>query len=526
MRIFTRLMRLISITFTLLACCSFGQYTNVLISTMNDPEEVSICINPKNTNQVVAGSNTDNVYYSTDGGLTWTDFTLTDPLNGVWGDPIIFTDTAGVFYYAHLSNPPTGSWIDRIVVQKSTDGGATWSAGTYMGLNGTRAQDKEAVVVNQANNEIYVTWTQFDVYGSTASADSSIILFSKSTDAGITWSTPTRLSKYAGDCIDSDNTVEGAVPAVGPAGEIYVTWMGINGLMFNKSLDGGNTWLPVEQNITGVPGGWDYNISGLQRCNGLPAMVCDLSGGPNHGTLYINWTDQRNGTTDTDVWFIKSTDGGNTWTSPLRVNDDPAGKQQFLTWMTVDQTNGYIYCVFYDRRNFSSGNQTDVYMARSVDGGNTFTNYQINDSPFTPSPVVFFGDYTGISAVNNMVRPMWMEYGGGTLSVWTAIVDGTTLSMNENPDNTYKPWATLQNNPNPFSESTVISFELDKPTSITLYIYNSAGKKVATLYENEKFKKGNFDYVLNSSTFNLNPGVYYYTLWRNGVPASKRMVVR
>jgi hypothetical protein len=516
----------VSIFFVLMLQNSYAQYTNVLISTQYDPEEVSICINPKNPNQVVAGSNTDNVYYSTDGGLTWTDTTLYESVTGVWGDPIIFTDTAGVFYYSHLSNPPAGSWIDRIVFQKSTDGGATWSGGTWAGLNGTKAQDKEGIVVNQANNEIYVTWTQFDVYGSTLSTDSSIILFSRSADGGITWSAPTRISKHGGDCIDSDNTVEGAVPAVGPAGEIYVTWIGQNGFMFNKSLDGGATWLPVEQNILSVPGGWDYNIAGLQRCNGLPAMVCDLSDGPNNGTLYINWTDQRNGTTDTDVWFIKSTDGGNSWTSPLRVNDDAPGKQQFLTWMTIDQTTGYLYCVFYDRRNFPTGNQTDVYLARSIDGGNTFTNYQINSSPFTPSPSVFFGDYTSISVVNNNVRPMWMEYGSGTLSVWTAIIDGTTLGMNENPDNPYKPLANLQNNPNPFSESTVITFELENPSVISLNIYNSSGKKVATLYENEKFKKGKFNYVLNSSMISLNQGVYYYTLWTNGVPVSKRMVVR
>ena len=62
------------------------------------------------------------------------------------------------------------------------------------------------------------------------------------------------------------------------------------------------------------PGGWDYDIPGINRCNGLPITVCDLSGGSNHGTIYINWTDQRNGTDDTDVWLAKSTDGGDTWT--------------------------------------------------------------------------------------------------------------------------------------------------------------------------------------------------------------------
>src|ERR1035437_6854923 len=416
---------IISIITLLIATNSFAQFQNVMISNTNAPEEVSICINPKNTNQLVAGANIDNVFFSNDGGLSWNVNLLSDTANGVWGDPIVFTDTTGAFYFSHLSNPPTnGNWVDRIVFTKSTDNGSTWwNTGTYTGLNGTKIQDKEGITVNQHTNEIYVTWTQFDSYGTTNTADSSVILFSKSADGGLTWSTPKRICVQAGDCIDSDNTVEGAVPTVGPNGEIYVAWAGPNGIVFTKSLDDGNTWLPHETFVTSMPGGWDYNIAGLQRCNGLPATSCDISGGPNNGTIYINWTDQRNGTTDTDVWLIKSTDGGQTWSSPIRVNTDAPGKQQFLSWMSIDQTNGYVYCIFYDRRNYSStSQQTDVYLARSIDGGNTFTNYKINQTGFVPSPSVFFGDYIGISATNNVVRPIWMAYSSGTLSAWTAIV--------------------------------------------------------------------------------------------------------
>ncbi|HEX8516012.1 MAG TPA: T9SS type A sorting domain-containing protein [Bacteroidia bacterium] len=504
---------------------AFGQFTNVMISNTNDPEEISICINPKNPSQVVAGANINNLYRSSDGGLTWNVGTLNEPVLGVWGDPIIFTDTAGAFYYSHLSYPPSGSWIDRIVFQKSTDGGVTWSAGTYTGLNGSKAQDKEAVIVNQQTNEIYVTWTQFDVYGSADPADSSLILFSKSSDAGATWSNPVRLSMDAGNCIDSDSTVEGAIPMIGPAGEIYVVWMNINGLVFNKSLDNGLTWLPHETLITSVPGGWDYNIAGLQRCNGLPQAICDLTGGPNHGTIYINWTDQRNGTTDTDVWLIKSTDGGTTWSSPVRVNDDAPGRQQFLTWMDIDETNGNLYFVFYDRRNSPPASQkTDVYLARSTDGGNTFSNYKINQNFFIPSPTVFFGDYTGISAYNNAIRPAWMQYDSGTLSVWTAIIEDAALNIEEASINAYSP-VLEQNSPNPFSENTWIRFTLKKPGLVNLFVYDVFGNKVAVLYENEKFRQGDYDYIFNASAYRLPPGIYYYSLSSDEYTLTKKMIV-
>ena len=112
---------------TLLFCIVFSvkllaQFPNVLISTSNSPEEVSIAINPKNTNQIVAGANLNNSYRSNDAGVTWSVQTLVCSAYGVWGDPVLIWDTANTCYYMHLSNPPSGgSWIDRIVVQKSTD---------------------------------------------------------------------------------------------------------------------------------------------------------------------------------------------------------------------------------------------------------------------------------------------------------------------------------------------------------------------------------------------------------------------
>ncbi len=517
-----QLLTLISLGIT---SAMLAQFKNVMISNTNSPSEVSICINPKNTNQIVAGANLNNAFYSTDAGLTWTIKKITETTLGVYGDPIIFVDTAGTFFYSHLADPPNGSWIDRIVFQKSTNGGQTWGAGTYTGLNGTKVQDKEGIVVNPFNNEIYVTWTEFDKYASTSKTDSSRIMFSKSADGGKTWSTAKKISKTSGDCVDGDNTIEGAVPCVGPGGEIYVSWTGPKGIVFNKSLDGGLTWLPHETPVVPVPGGWDYNISGLQRCNGLPQTICDLSGGPNNGTIYINWSDQRNGSTDTDVWIVTSTDGGKTWSQPIRVNDDPAGKQNFMSWMNYDKTNGYLYVVFYDRRNYTGTSQkTDLYLARSTNGGKSFTNFKINQTSFSPDAATFFGDYISLSVHNNIVRPIWMQLNAGALSVWTAIVDGTTLFTNEY---TLKNSvvALEQNYPNPFSQTTVISFSLKKPASVSLFVFDAIGKKVATLLDNELYKTGNFDYIFNASSANLPSGIYYYTLSSEESQVTKKMIV-
>jgi hypothetical protein len=493
-----------------------AQFPNVLISTSNSPEEVSIAINPKNTNQIVAGANINNRYRSMDGGATWTVSTLTCPAYSVWGDPVLIWDTANACYFMHLSNPnptvtPGGTWVDRIVIQKSGDVGQTYTTCVGVGKNGTKAQDKQWAVVNPVNNEIHMTWTQFDNYGSSLITDSSVILYSKSGNAGTTWTTPLRISKFAGDCIDEDNTVEGAVPAVGPLGEVYCAWASQQGLMFQKSTNGGLTWLPQEKFINTIPGGWDYTISGLNRCNGLPFTMCDLSNGSNKGTIYINWSDQRNGTTDTDIWLVKSTDGGTTWSLPKRVNDDPPGKQQFMSCMTIDQATGYLYVLFYDRRNYTSGNNTDVYMAVSKDGGNTFVNYQVNANVFSPISSVFFGDYLGISAHNNVIRPIWMQMtGGGALSVWTSLINPVILGI----EDTKKDNLNIINaQPNPFKTETTVEFSLSEKTNITAQLIDYTGKVVSETISQKDFAPGTHKIKVNAQELNLSSGMYFFTIY-------------
>ena len=487
-----------------------AQHQNILISTTASPNEPSIIINPKNTNQLYGGANLASYYYSIDAGYTWEEGTLVSLQNGVFGDPVLLCDTAGAFYFFHLANPPAGSWIDRIVCQKTEIPGGEWTDGSYMGLNGTKAQDKHWAAVDWKNNNIYVTWTQFDQYGTSDPAYFSNILFSQSTDGGITWSPALQINKVSGDCVDDDNTTEGAVPCVGPDGQVYVSWAGPAGIVFDRSLDQGNTWLDEDIFVSDFPGGWAYDIPGIYRANGLPVTTCDASGGPYRGTIYINWSDQRNGNDDTDVWLAKSTDGGNTWSQPIRVNNDPPGKQQFFTWMALDQTNGYLYFIYYDRRNYDNTN-TDVYMALSTDGGETFTNFMVSESPFLPSPNIFFGDYTNLTAHNNVIRPIWARCHDNQMSIWTAIVDPSVVGIEEEVKDGI-PISMEQSYPNPFAESTWISFKLHEAAPVFLAVYDQLGHQVEVLVDNDLLQPGKYTYQFNSSGHSLTPGIYQFSL--------------
>ena len=408
-----------------------AQIPNIKVNTSGyDPEEVSIALNPANPANLAVGANISYFYSSTNSGITWTQTNISSSLFSVWGDPSLIYDGIGNLFYGHLSNTPSpGYWIDRIVVQRSSDNGTTFNQGAGIGFNNPKEQDKEWLAVDLQNNKnyVYTSWTEFDYYGSTSSTDSSRILFSSSTDHGINWTTPLRLNEKSGDCLDADNTVEGAVPTIGPNGEIYDSWAGPLGLVFTKSTNGGVTFTP-NQVVTSIPAGWDFAIPGIYRCNGLPITSCDTSHSLTRGNIYICWGDQRNGVDNSDVFLIKSTDGGNTWGPVIKVNNDNTTRHQFFPWMTIDQTTGHLFFVFYDRRS-TTGNATDVYVAESIDGGESFNNFKVSQSSFTPNSNVFFGDYTNIAAYNRKVYPVWMRLDGNTLSVWTAPFTDTASDL-------------------------------------------------------------------------------------------------
>ena len=87
---------IISLILICFTATSIAQYTNVQISSTGaSVSEPSICINPQNPDQLVAGSNLNKYYISEDGGYTWSMNSLSSPQYGVWGDPVIIVDTAG-----------------------------------------------------------------------------------------------------------------------------------------------------------------------------------------------------------------------------------------------------------------------------------------------------------------------------------------------------------------------------------------------------------------------------------------------
>jgi hypothetical protein len=414
------------------------------------PAEVSVAINPTNAEHLIAvmlqaGAPgqprvSNHSYTSFDGGLTWKAVAAHNPQGRVQGDDSVTFGRDGTAYHAYISfdgirvERPERAW-SGIFVRSSKDG-LNWSTPVAVVDHINTAipfEDKSWVGVDRSEasphrGNVYVAWTRFDVYGSDNPAHRSHIMVSRSRDGGQTFSTPYEISDETGDAKDSDGTVEGVVPAVGPNGEVYIAWAGPKGLVIDKSTDGGWTF-GRDKVIADMPGGWDLPVPGLERHNGMPVTAVDLSSGPHKGSVYVNWIDERNG--DPDVFVAASRDGGATWSAPVRVNDDPKGAVQMFTWMAVDPVDGSLNLVFHDRRG-QPGKITGVTLARSVDGGKTFVNYPVPMTPFDCcESSAFFGDYNGIDAYGGRVVALFpVLTGGGQQKVQAAIATFHTGTQN------------------------------------------------------------------------------------------------
>lgn len=383
--------------------------------------EPSIDIHPNDPNKVAVGSILDGYHYSEDGGYTWNSKRLKSPY-GVYGDPVLKFNSKGNVFYLHLASYKKTSHLDRIVCQRAENILGDFNEGSFSKPNGTKVQDKHWIVIDPDTDVIYMTWTQFDAYNSSAKEDSSFIHFSKSLDDGETWSEPQRISIQGGDCLDGDDTVEGAMPAIGKNGVLFVIWSGPHGLMMRRSENQGVSWGAPEEMLFKHEGGWTIEVPDFYRSNGLPVFVSDYnSESPHYGNLYLNWAIQDEVTGRTSVLFSKSKDNGRSWSTPVQVHQDSTKYNHFLTWITVDPTNGNLHLVYY--RKSRNSKKTDVVWASSKNGGESFEERVISEQSFEPSGHVFFGDYLNISAVNNVVRPVWPRMDDGKISLWTALID-------------------------------------------------------------------------------------------------------
>jgi hypothetical protein len=206
------------------------------------------------------------------------------------------------------------------------------------------------------------------------------IVFSRSVDAGLTFSPPVVIND---DSISDRGYSLFADPGIGPEGVLYVAWndINVNEVRVDHSFDNGATWgTDVVVETDAVPFRMRIPPQPNRGVFAGPVLDVDRSGGVHHGRVYIvtcHGTQE-----DTDVLVRYSDDRANTFSPPVRANDDAPGSFSFLPWLDVNQTNGRVNVVFYDTREDTVNHRSRVYLAASDTGAESFLpNAPVADVP-------------------------------------------------------------------------------------------------------------------------------------------------
>lgn len=395
------------------SCCLHQLQAQVLLTAPPESSnEPSLALHRSNPNLRLIGTNVNQVYRSEDGGLTWEKREVKSDF-GFYGDPVLLSAASGSFYLCHLARNSKLSWpewFDRIVVQRSDDSGKTFTSGTGVGFQAGKVQDKPWMALDERagspyRGRLYLSWTEFDRYGSADPRDSSRIRFAYSDNQGDTFSQPVVVSDDLGDCADGDSTVEGATIAVNRDGVVYLCWAARNKIYLDKSTDGGKTW-GTDQLIAIQHDGWKQDFSGVMRANGMPFITADA-----HGGMYIVWSDrlifrEKNNelTSDCDVFYRYSKNGGQDWGPLGRLNNDGySGTDQYMPHLSADPRNGKVYVLFYDRRHSTENIFMDVYLA-ALKKGKKLRQVRVTDVATPPAGKdVFFGDYISVAASGKQI---------------------------------------------------------------------------------------------------------------------------
>ena len=350
--------------------------------------------------------------HSSDGGASFRDLGNLPvrpgfPLQENEGDPGIVVDRKGVFYASYIlfdAARPAG-FRNTVGVSKSTDGGVTWSLPVALPVFGAPNNflDKCFIAVDSTSGansgNVYVTFTNFPQ----VNTGTLPIMFSRSTDGGLSFSSPIQLSA-------TGTQNQGSEPVVGPNGEIYVAWWQASGpggskIVVAKSTNGGISFGAPVSVAPVTPIGFNSgSLLGNFRVNSFPRIDVDQ----NNGNVYIAYASRPGHGDSGDVFFVRSTNGGATWSSPLRLNDDPGDNDQFFPDLAVS-ADGTIRAIWYDKRRDPNNIDMTVFTAVSTDGGLSFgPNQAVTPATFPPAvgydPVInriYMGDYIDIKAGAN-----------------------------------------------------------------------------------------------------------------------------
>ena len=413
--------------------------TNVRLSGAQTSarSESDVRFNPNNVKQIIGASNNLSFnpqaqFYSSDGGATWSQSNLpavtgdsnqSDPCVDWTADGTAWALTVGV----------GGSNVVRSF--KSTDGGATWTYDSVVSGSQTNV-DKPNLWVDHSPTSPYqdnmyaLWWNSGPTYVARRAGPSG------------TWQTPVRVSLS-----ETTGNSDGGDIKTNSFGDVFAFWPSESDqkLFVAKSTDGGVTFGALGSNVKiantfsnflyHVPsdepsrGTLLYISGGAYRTAAVDmvyAIWMDLAGGSGcNSTANMPGTNTAS-TCKTRIWFSRSSDGGATWSSPVKINDQSQLNDQFFPRLAVDAATGAMMVVYYDTINDTGRKKTDIWMQTSLDHGATWSGAtqvttQESDETASGYNTYQYGDYIGLTCQDGRYFVCWTDRRGGSFEeIWGA----------------------------------------------------------------------------------------------------------
>lgn len=460
------------------ACAGPGVVANITGSSLatifrNSEAEPSLAVNPINHNNIIIAYHQDrwsrsggaaglSIAYTFDGGVTWTNTKLPSTrcgggLPGSAGDyerdsdPWVVFSSDGKAYIASLPFSIGENFNESFAISKSVDGGITWTTHT-VSIDPTFGEryvyDGSKVVVDPVNpNILYFSGGNYPIKGAghedinrDSSGRKNLMVFSKSTDAGVSWSPLASVATFSASKLQAHFQLLALPPsnqlANGKLLGISMLSNGINNpplpsnndtVFTIQSLDGGNTWsnpktiasivhssLPLDEPYNVELGGLSFNSPGT----GVMPMAMDKQ----NKAIYATWADARfSGKIAAGAVLIRSADGGNTWSKPINATPTTPANVSSVVYKIAVAANGTVGVLFYDFRNDLPNDSTwdvDVYLGSfkynnstqqlNFIGEQRLTSVSMDATQFLTrktiaagQPGLFPGDYMGLDTDGN-----------------------------------------------------------------------------------------------------------------------------
>ncbi|HEX6791814.1 MAG TPA: hypothetical protein VF247_10935 [Candidatus Krumholzibacteria bacterium] len=400
-----------------------------LVHSSTAPDFQSETAIAKNGNTIVVGYNdvrgfalspirVSGYSYSHDGGVTWTDGGQLPAAGGdaVYGDPDVKTwtdpNTQTVYFvYSSIYIEPFAG-IQTMCVHVSTDGGVTWSGpreNTIATIPGGSA-DKEFIDIDPETGRLFMSWTNF--------AATRQIRIAYSDNMGLTWTASGTFNQPSG---------QGSVPrCAGNSPVAHVVWTTGSTIMYTRSFNNGGLWTNPVAIATGLSS--PMNPYGSDRIGNHPGMDVD----PNSGHVYVTYASRNLPPDFGDVYFLRSTDAGITFSAPVAINSSPGSDRcQFFPAIAADDFDQSITAMWYDQRaGTGTSDLTEIVHAHSTDFGAHWTcPASITDRPFhaevgntTSQPNI--GDYNQCVSQNGTV---YSSFGKTDFQSWLTFSPDTYM---------------------------------------------------------------------------------------------------